>query len=77
MSKEPDFPMLVKSGSASVTIYRSQSKQGYDSFLARYYRGTEEVRLTRASFEEAREEAESAASRLANGRAGCADPAER
>ena len=59
--------MAVKSGSASVTIYRSRSKQGYDSFPVRYYRGTEEVRITRASFSEAHEEAQSAARSLANG----------
>jgi hypothetical protein len=67
MRKEPKFPMVVKCGSTSVTIYRSRSKQGYNSFLVRYYRGTEEVRITRASFEEAQEEAKSAARNLANG----------
>jgi hypothetical protein len=67
MTKEPEFPMAVKCGSASVTIYKLHSKRGYDSYQVRYYRGTEEVRFTRASFEKALEEAQSAARSIAKG----------
>jgi exonuclease VII small subunit len=67
MSKSPKFPVAVKCGSTSVTIYRNKPKNGYSSFLVRYYRGSEEVRVTRANFEAARKEAESAARSLANG----------
>jgi len=67
MSKSPKFPMVVKCGSTSVTIYRNTPKKGYPSFLVRYFRGTTEVRVTRAGFEEAFKEAESAARSLANG----------
>ena len=56
--------MAVKCGSASVTIYRNQTKRGYGSFLLRYFRGTEEVRITRTSFHEVHEEAKSAARSL-------------
>jgi integrase len=59
--------MVVKCGSTSVTIYRNTPKKGYPSFLVRYFRGTTEVRVTRAGFEEAFKEAESAARSLANG----------
>lgn len=67
MSKKPKFPMVVKCGSASVTIYQNKSKNGYFSFKVRYFRGADEVRVTRANFDQAREEAESAARNLANG----------
>jgi hypothetical protein len=56
--------MIVKCGSTSVTIYRNTPKKGYPSFLVRYFRGTTEVRVTRAGFEEAYKEAESAARTL-------------
>ena len=59
--------MVVKCGSASVTIYQNKSKNGYFSFQVRYFRGADEVRVTRANFDQAREEAESAARNLANG----------
>jgi len=67
MSKSPKFPMVVKCGSTSVMIYRNTPKKGYPSFLVRYFQGTTEVRVTRAQFEEAYKEAESAARSLANG----------
>jgi len=59
--------MAVKWGSSSVTIYRNKSKKGYRSFVVRYFLGSQEVRLTRANFEAAYKEAESAARSLANG----------
>jgi len=59
--------MAVKCGSSSVTIYRNESKKGYCSFVVRYFLGSQEVRLTRANFEAAHKEAESAARSLANG----------
>ena len=59
--------MVVKCGSASVTIYQNKSKNGYCSFQVRYFRGADEVRITRANFVRAREEAESAARNLAAG----------
>ena len=67
MSKKLKFPVVVKRGSASVRIYYSKSKKGYDSFQVRYFRGADEVRITRANFDMAREEAESAVRNLANG----------
>lgn len=67
MSKLKKFPMKVRCGSSSVTIYRQKAKRGYSSYLVRFYRGTEEVRLTRASFEEAYQEAKAAVQNLAHG----------
>ena len=59
--------MVVKCGSASVTIYQNKSKDGYFSFKVRYFRGVDELRITRANLDRAREEAESAARNLATG----------
>jgi integrase len=59
--------MTVKCGCGRATIYKFHSKRGYDSFQVRYFRGTEEVKFTRASFEQALEEAQSAARSIANG----------
>jgi hypothetical protein len=67
MPKEPKFPMPVQCGCGRATIYKFHSKRGYDSFQVRYFRGTEEVKFTRASFEQALEEAQSAARSIANG----------
>jgi integrase len=67
MSKRLRFPFVVKSGSASTTIYLVQSKKGYRSFQVRFYRGSEQVRITRSNFKEAHEEARSAAQSLARG----------
>jgi exonuclease VII small subunit len=59
--------MKVRCGSSSVTIYRQKTKRGYLAYLVRFYRGTEEVRITRSSFEEAHHEAKAAAENLAQG----------
>lgn len=67
MSKKPSFPMVVKLGSARVTIYRNTTKKHYASYTVRYCRGTEEVRETRALFDEALDVARSAARNIANG----------
>jgi exonuclease VII small subunit len=67
MSNKAKFPLAVKCGSSSVTIYCNKSKKGYSSFVVRYFLGSQEVRLTRANFEAAYKEAESAARSLANG----------
>jgi len=67
MSKLKKFPMKVRCGSSSVTIYRQQAKRGYYSYVVRFYRGTEEVRITRSNFEDAHREAQAAARSLAHG----------
>jgi integrase len=67
MSKLKKFPMKVRCGSSSVTIYRQQEKRGYYSYAVRFYRGTEEVRITRSNFEDAHREAQAAARSLAHG----------
>jgi hypothetical protein len=53
MSNKAKFPLAVKCGSSSVTIYCNESKKGYSSFVVRYFLGSQEVRLTRANFEAA------------------------
>ena len=61
------FPMKVRCGRSSVTIYRQGTKRGYVSYLVRFYRGTEEIQITRSRFEEAHKEAKAAARALSHG----------
>jgi integrase len=52
LPKSPTFPLQVKVGSVSVSIYKSESK-GLELFMVVYYEGTKRVRESRRSFEDA------------------------
>ncbi len=59
--------MTVKCGSVQVKIYCNTPKNGHVSYTVRYRRGTEEIRETRSSDEDAYLVAQSAVRSIANG----------
>lgn len=59
--------MTVKCGNVQVKIYCNTPKNGHVSYTVRYRRGTEEIRETRSSAEDAHLVAQSAARSIANG----------
>lgn len=63
---EPKFPILVKTGSITVKIYRGETR-GYPLFTVSWYEGRARMRKTFAELPEARGEAERISLRLEKG----------
>lgn len=57
--KLPPFPLRIRKGNSTVTVYRFKRKGGqYESFKIAYYRGAQRVLETFADFEKAKERAD-------------------